>query len=252
MIEWIFIVAVIFIVIIIFYKQANEEFTILQCEGTQLVSLPTLLSEKYPIVLRGIQVPTFYTAESLQTNSRMKTFPIRNGKTVSDALQDGSIQSTDEASKILAQQLGLQVWGDHTWLPYMGGWSYLSFLATRARCGEQGLAKTTASATILLPTTQPVEIYILTGNQEKYFPENWYGRFPETFTSQDTVLVGSIKFMVIKIKPGNSLCLPPHWFYTIRGTDLKKPLLWCSLEAHNPLSWLSSRLEENNHASPQN
>lgn len=244
MIEWVFILSLIFIVLVIFYKQANEEFTILQLEGNQLVSLPSLLSEKYPIVIRQVQMPTFFTPEAIQQNSRIQTFPISPEKQLKDALSDTSLSLPLSASRILAQQVGLQVWAEHTWLPYVSTWSFLNFVNTTANLGEQGLRKTTAYCTLLLPTSQSINIIIMTSGQEKYLPTNWHNTDPEKYTLNDTPMVGNIKFMEIKVKPGNCLCLPPHWFYTLRASDPKKSMLWCCLEIQNPLSWMATRLEE--------
>jgi hypothetical protein len=247
MIEWFFFLAIVFIVLVIFYKQANEEFTILQCDGTQLVSLSSLISEKYPIVVKQIQLPVFYTPETIQQNKRIQTFPMREtGKTLADALSDSTLTLSHESSKILAQQIGLQVWAEHNWLPYISSWSLLYSIHAFAQAGERPLRKTTAQTTIIVPTSQPIEIAILTGSQEKFFPETWRSRFPETFTANDTPLVGNIKFIIIKVKPGTVLCVPPHWMYSVRGTDPKKPLLWCVMEAHHPLSRISSHFEETN------
>ena len=247
MIEWFFFAAIVFIVLVIFYKQANEEFTILQCDGTQLVSLPSLLSEKYPVVVKQIQVPLFYTQEAIQQNTRIQTFPMKEyGKTLIDALSDSTLTISQESSIILAQQIGLQVWADHNWLPYISTWSLLYSMNAFAYTGERPLRKTTGHTTIVVPTSQPIEIAILTGSQEKFFPVNWRSRFPETFTANDTPLVGSIKFIIIKVKPGTVLCIPPHWMYSVRGTEPKKPLLWCVLEAHHPLSRMSATFEQSN------
>ena len=247
MIEWFFFAAIVFIVLVIFYKQANEEFTILQCDGTQLVSLPSLLSEKYPVVVKQIQVPLFYTQEAIQQNTRIQTFPMKEyGKTLIDALSDSTLTVSQESSIVLAQQIGLQVWADHNWLPYISTWSLLYSMNAFAYTGERPLRKTTGHTTIIVPTSQPIEIAILTGSQEKFFPASWRSRFPETFTANDTPLVGSIKFIIIKVKPGTVLCIPPHWMYSVRGTDPKKPLLWCVLEAHHPLSRMSATFEQSN------
>lgn len=247
MIEWFFFAAIVFIVLVIFYKQANEEFTILQCDGTQLATLPSLLSEKYPVVVKQIQVPLFFVPEAIQQNTRIQTFPMNeSGKTLIDALTDSTLTISNESSVILAQQLGLQVWADHNWLPYISTWSLLYSIHAFACSGEKPLRKTTGHTTIVVPTSQPIEIAILTGSQEKFFPIDWRSRFPETFTANDTPLVGSIKFVIIKVKPGTVLCIPPHWLYSVRGTEPKKPLLWCVLEAHHPLSKMSSLFEQSN------
>ena len=52
MIEYLLIIAFLFLVAIFFYKQALEEFDILQIEGDQLDRLPTLITEQSFIVVR--------------------------------------------------------------------------------------------------------------------------------------------------------------------------------------------------------
>lgn len=245
MIEWIFILSLCFIVLVIFYKQANDEFTILQLEGNQLVNLPSLLSEKNPIVIRQVQQPLFFTPEAILQNQRIQTFPLEQGAQLKDGLQSSTARISPSASSILAQEIGLQVWADHTWLPYMSTMSFLYFMKTFARMGEAPLIKTTAVATLLLPTSQPLEVAILTGAQEKFLPKQWWSVFPETLTANDTPLVGSIKYIIVKVKPGNALCLPPHWFYSIRASDPKKAMLYAEMQVHHPLSWVAQRLETN-------
>jgi hypothetical protein len=243
MIEWILILGIIFIILIVFYKQANEEFTILQLEGTQLATLTTVIGEKNPIVLRQIQIPPFFTPEAIQQNKRIQTFPLVQQKTVIDALTDSRVHTTTESAIILARESGLQVWAEHTWFPYLTNWTVIHSMKTFANCGEQGLRKTTASSTVIIPTSNPLDIYIMTDSQEKFFPSSWKGKFPETFTVLDTPLVGQVKYMVVKVKAGNALCLPAHWFYSIRSSDSAKPVLWCLLECHHPLSALAARLD---------
>jgi|LauGreDrversion4_2_1035121.scaffolds.fasta_scaffold397566_1 hypothetical protein len=243
MIEWFLIIGIIFIILIVFYKQANEEFTILQLEGNQLATLTTVLSEKNPIVIKQVQIPPFFTPDAIQQNKRIQSFPLAQQKTLIDALTSTTIQTTPESSAILARESGLQVWAEHTWFPYLTNWWFLHTMKTSANCGEHGLTKTTAPSTVILPTSNTLDVYIMTGSQEKYFPKLWAGKFPETFTVLDTPLVGQVKYMVIKVKAGNALCLPAHWFYSIRSSDSVKPILWCLLECHHPLSTIAASLE---------
>jgi hypothetical protein len=243
MIEWILIIGIIFIILIIFYKQANEEFTILQLEGTQLATLTTVIGEKNPVVLRQIQIPPFFTPEAIQQNKRIQSFPLVQQTTLLDALSNTTVRTTAESATILARETGLQVWAEHTWFPYLTNWTFFHSIKTFANCGEQGLKKTTAPSTVIIPSSNPLDVYIMTDSQEKYFPGKWQGKFPETFTVLDTPLVGQVKYMVIKLKAGNALCLPAHWFYSIRSNESAKPILWCVIECHHPLSALAARLE---------
>ena len=63
MLEIFLILLIVFFVLIFFYKQATNEFHILQIEQSTLDTLPELLSEAHPIVIRGLGTPKILTAE---------------------------------------------------------------------------------------------------------------------------------------------------------------------------------------------
>ena len=57
MLEIFFIILIIFFVLIFFYKQTVPEFSVLQIEADKLETLPDILSESHPIVIRGLGNP---------------------------------------------------------------------------------------------------------------------------------------------------------------------------------------------------
>ena len=116
-------------------------------------------------------------------------------------------------------------------------------LSAEAHIGELGLRKTTGRTTLIYPTSGSFEVTLLTEHQEKFLPSGWRGRFPEVFTLQDTPLVGEIKYITIKLRPGHMLCLPTHWFYSIRAVDKKKAALWAKFTLDDPISYVASRME---------
>lgn len=252
MIEILFIAALIFGLFVLFYRQAVDEFNILQIEGTQLADLPKLLSERTPVVLRGIGDPKLFTPETLQANPRLQQFPLNSqwklGNYLEEKTRSLQIRMPIPSSELLAQESGLQVWAEHTWFPKFLAAGFLEFLyvlRTEAHVGEQGLRKTTAVPTLLYPTSGSLEVTLLTEHQSTFLPKSWRGRYPETFTVQDTPLVGEIKYITIKLRPGNALCIPSHWFVSLRvaETDKDKPVLWAWMELHHPISRLASYLE---------
>jgi hypothetical protein len=85
----------------------------------------------------------------------------------------------------------------------------------------------------------------MTEHQEQFLPKGWRGRFPERFTVQDTPLVGEIKYITIKVRPGTLLCVPTHWFVSVRGCEESKdkPLLWAWIAVDNPISLVASKME---------
>lgn len=246
--ELTFFIVLCFGVLILFYRQAIEQYNILQIEGTQLTELPKLLSERTPLVIREIGAPKLFTPESLKSNGRLQQFPIGTGKTLGQYLETPSTQValTKKASVLLAKESGLSVWGEHTWFPKLFSYDVLQhihFFACEARLGEQGLHKTTASTTLLYPTSGSFEVTLMTEQQEKCLPAVWRGRFPETFTQQDTPLVGEIKYITIKLRPGHMLCIPTHWFYSVRVVEAEKPAMWARYTLDSPVSIVASWME---------
>ncbi len=246
--ELIFIVAVLFAVFILFYRQAIEQYNILQIESNQVEELPKLLSERTPLVLHDIGQPKLFTPETLKANARLQQFPIGAKQTLGQYLQHPTpqVSLTKKASLLLAKESGLATWGEHTWFPKLFQYPFLQHIhtfTTEALLGEQGLRKTTGIVTILYPTSGALEVTLMTEHQEKCLPPQWRGRFPEVFTIQDTPLAGELKYITIKLRPGNMLCVPTHWYTSVRAVEKDKPACWTKYTLDNPISWVASTME---------
>lgn len=246
--EIVFIFVVFLAVLIVFYRQAIEQYNILQIEYTQISELPKLLNERTPLVIRDVGLPKLFTPDSLKSNTRLQQFPIGNQRTLGSYIQSPTVAvlMTKKASALLAKESGLSVWVQHTWYSRLFTYPFLEHvhsLSGEAYLGESGLRKTTGLTTLLYPTSGTFEITLLTEQQEKFLPASWRGRFPETFTIQDTPMAGDIKYITIKLRPGNILCIPTHWFYSIRVEDKLKPAMWAKFTLHNPVSSLASSME---------
>lgn len=245
--EILFISLVFFAVLIVFYRQAIEQYNILQIDSAQMPEIPKLLNERTPLVIRDIGQPKLFTPETLKSNARLQSFPIGNQQTLGTYIQNPSLKVTltKKASSLLAKESGLATWAEHTWYPRLFSYPFLQHihsLSAEAHLGEQGLRKTTGIVTLLYPSSGALEVTLLTEQQEKYLPQGWRGRHPEVFTIQDTPLAGEIKYITIKLRPGHMLCIPTHWFYSVRG-EKGKPLLWSRLILNNPVSSLASSME---------
>jgi hypothetical protein len=246
--EIVFIVAVLCAVFILFYRQAIEQYNILQIESNQMDELPKLLSERTPLVLHDIGQPKLFTPETLKGNGRLQQFPIGGKQTLGQYLQQPSTQIslTKKASVLLAKESGLATWGEHTWFPKLFQYPFLQHIhtfSTEAYLGEQGLRKTTGIVTILYPTSGSLEVTLMTEHQEKCLPPVWRNRFPEMFTLQDTPLAGELKYITIKLRPGNMLCVPTHWYTSVRVVEKDKPACWTKYTLDNPISWVASTME---------
>lgn len=248
MIEIFVIFAILIAVIVLFYRQAIEQYNILQIEGSQLEELPKLLNERSPVVVRGIGDPKLFTLTTLRQNQRLIQYPIGHGMTLGQYLDKpiSTVSLPEKASSLLAKESGLAVWVQHTLYAKFFTYSFLEqihMLQTEALIGEQGLQKTTGILTVLYPTAGALEVTLMTEQQETFLPPVWRGRFPEVLTIQDTPLVGSIKYITIKVRPGTLLCIPTHWFYSVRATEKTEPCLWSKITVDNPISWIATRME---------
>jgi hypothetical protein len=246
--EILFIFVVFLAVLIVFYRQAIEQYNILQIEGSQLEEFPKLLNEHTPLIVRDIGMPKLLLPEALKTNQRLLHFPIGNQITIEQYLKSPMVRVnlTKKASLLLAKESGLAVWAEHTWFPRFFSYPILQHihsLKAEVYIGEVGLQKATASVTLLYPTSGALEITLLTEQQEKYLPVSWRGRFPEVFTVQDTPLAGEIKYITIKLRPGTVLAIPTHWLYSIHVVEKDKPAFWGKLSLENPISAISSMME---------
>lgn len=242
-----FVITVLLAVLIVFYRQAIEQYNILQIEASQINDLPKLLSERTPLVIRDIGQPKLFTPETLKSNARLQQFPIGTNFTLGQYIKSPKpISLSSKASVLLAKESGVSVWFSHNWFSKLIPYSFLEplyVLSAEAHIGEVGLRKTTGRTTVLYPTSGSFEVTLLTEHQEKYLPPAWRGRFPELFTIQDTPLVGEIKYITIKLRPGHILCLPTHWYYSIRSVEKDKPALWAKFTVDDPISYVASRME---------
>lgn len=246
------ILAVLIGVLVLFYRQAIEQYNILQIEASQLNDLPKLASERTPLVLHDIGQPKLFTPDVIKANKRLLQFPIGAKQTLGKYLDEPKHTTSipRKASLLLAKESGLSVWGEHTWFPKFFSYplfQHIHTMTTEAYVGEMGLQKATAIHTVLYPTAGTFEVTLLTEQQEKCLPSAWRGRFPEVFTIQDTPLVGEIKYITIKLRPGNMLCIPSHWFYSVRSTEPQKPAMWARFTIDNPISSVSSFMEASLH-----
>jgi hypothetical protein len=251
MIEILVVLVVAIGVFIVFYRQAIEQYNILQIESTQVSELPKLLSERTPVVVRSVGEPKLFTPETLKQNPRILSFPLESNYNLSMYLSTPkpTVKLTPKSATVLANETGLQVWAEHHWFSKLfsnSWWEMIHTISSEAWMGERGLRKTTAITTIVYPTSGTLDVTLMTEHQEQFLPKGWRGRHPELFTVQDTPLVGEIKYITIKVRPGTMLCLPTHWFASVRASEDSKgkPLLWSWIQVDNPISYVASRMEK--------
>jgi len=238
MLEVLGLLAIIFLILVMFYMHRQSDLTILQLEQDQVDSqFASLLEERQPIVIRGAHAPKGLTKEALSKSTRLESLPIQ-------AALQGTPLTRPEREE-LAERLSITVWANHTWLPMFQEYSWIAPLVgsikTEALIGSLGMNRSTALYTCLLPTEGSYLVSLLSKSSEIFLPSAWQGRIPSSLTSDDTPLVADLKFLDIILSKGNALCLPAHLIFSMEpmaGTTCNAAII----EYHEPISILAKSL----------
>jgi hypothetical protein len=248
---------IIFLIAALFYKQRRDEISILQIEQGQLATSSELFAEKQPLILRGASAPQGLTAEGLKQIPRLANFPVGPFH-LSDCIANpailqgtGTPLQTYEQREQLAEELSIPIWANITWRDIFAETSWIGWAAGTLKSqfllGGQGLSKTEAIYTLILPTSGTYLVSLLSKASEIYLPtpaEKWLYRYPTTLSVNDTPLVAELRYIDIVVRPGTGLCLPPHMVYSIQP----KEAVWSSaaiVEYHEPITLLTRALSKN-------
>ena len=253
MIELCLLIAFIFFIAVLFYRQRRNELEILQINEDQVADhLPDLLGEQQPIVIRETPPPYSLTPAGLNQIPRLNPFPVGT-LTLGEVLAKPALAHVahpllDKAARqLLANELAIPIWANRAWFSRLAASSLLGpFIGTlqcEATIGGLGLRRCTAARTCILPTNGTYVASIVSRDSEEFLPNNWEGRAIATFTANDTPLVRELRCMDIVLRPGTMLCVPPHIIVSI---DVKKELsaeevpmlVW--IEYHEPMSLLAT------------
>lgn len=253
--EGLFILAFIFFVAILFYKQALEDFDILQIEGNQLERLPDLLTEQSFVVVRSLPKLSLWNPQVIKQMPALHTV-IYGQVPLLTYTQESSKESPikiisptfyPKVSSSLSEQTGMKTWVETTWLKKItdSWWKpYIFSSRVELAIGTKGLRKTTAFSTMILPTAGDLKISIMPEKSETFLPSSWRSRKFEDLTKADTPLIGEVKFMDIKVREGSALFMPPHWIVNISDEVPDKPTFFAFIEFHHPLSSFARTLSE--------
>lgn len=236
MIEVLGLVAILFLIVVMFYMHRQTDLTILQLEQDQVdAQFSTLLEERQPIVIRGVHAPKGLTKDALLRSTRLDPLPIQA------ALQGTPLTQSEREE--LAERLSMTVWANHTWLPMFQEYSWVApfvgSMKTEALLGGMGMRRSNALYTCLIPTEGSYVVSLLSKSSEVFLPSNWEQRMPSSLTSDDTPLVADLRFLDIILTAGNALCLPAHLIFSMEPTAGSTAAI---LEYHEPISILAKSL----------
>jgi hypothetical protein len=250
--EILFIVLLVFGVCVVAYRGAIHEFQVLQKDYALDTKWSEMISEQLPIVIRSL--PNRWLGAWTQQRTEQKTWVVvveEDGKkfrtTWANWLQNpkGVPQNLLELASVAKLDTTLRNWTDE-------GFTHWSWLPTStplpAILTDQqytGVKKTTAEYTAIVATDgAPLELWIAhEGAIPEKVTEDLRHRNPWTQTTEDIPWIGEVKFMEIKLRPGNTVILPRHWWYAVRVAEEKGSAWYWTAQFHTPISQLVSLVQ---------
>jgi len=238
MIEYLLFIIVLFFIAVLFYKQANEEFQILQLDGERLSELPTLYVDRSPIVVSDFQTPDLGTEEGFQKRGILDSLATPT-QTLRQVIQTSTIPL--ETARHLAKEAGLSIWFEHHLYKQLLPSPYTQFIYsfnTSLWPLKRGLFKTTAFQTVLMPTQGTASVKIMLQKMIPYLPSIWMARSFSSLSLHDTPLLSQLQFIEIRVRKGNLLFLPAHLIVDVSSLESQA---WTFMaEINHPISLIAS------------
>ena len=236
MIEIVVFLSVLLFIAVLFYKQANEQFEILQIDATRLSELPTLYQDRSPIVISDYDTPNLGTAQDLYKRQSVLQMPTGPNQTLGQLIHSRYPMPIKYA-EILAKETGLQIWFEHHLFKQLLP-SYTSFLYSFNSSlwpYKRGMFKTKAFQTLLMPTQGTAIVSLMLQKMVPYLPTKWNNREFSSLSLHDTPLLNQIQFIDIKLRKGSMLLLPAHLIVDIKSNSSEDAWTFIA-EIHHPIS----------------
>ncbi len=251
---------------VISYKGAVHEFQILQKDWAPNISWSQQLEENVPIVIRNVD-PEWRGQSWTFKGTAKKAWPIvvkdADGEFLKTSWSEWiqshpgqpELQNKQELAKVV--KLPIRTWTD-------GGFSRWTWVApARTEAYVLGPSpetvlparKTTATNTLLQSTDgAPLQIWLAhEGAVPAAVNSELRGKNPWDLRSDEIPWIEEVKFIEIKLRPGNALSVPAHWWIAARpmfptnstpSSMAEGSWFWLT-EFHSPLSFMVSNMQKN-------
>lgn len=252
--EIVLLLLLLFAALVIVYKGAVHEYQILQKEWSPNIEWSHLLKEQLPIVIRNVSPE--WRGNWTRKATEHKSWPVY--VETEEEIQRTSwkdwihsspgephITNNDEIASIA--KLPLQEWFDGgfsrwCWLPKA---SPNVFVLTSE--SPLPLTKTTAAATLLQATDgEPITVWLAhDGSVPSEIQADIKGKDPWKLTATEVPLFDEVKFIEVKVRPGNALVIPTHWWFSVTSSSVptKADGGWGWIATfQTPVSWIVSSL----------
>ena len=256
MLEALFFVFLIFAVCAIAYRGAVHEFMILQKEYRPDMNWSELLGEQVPLVIRN--VPRTWLGSWTRVNTMHRPWDVYvsgvDGKKLKTTWKDW-LQTPDalvpQNAEEIARHAKLSTAIEHMYADGFRRWSWLPSFQTRATAhvlaqrDVMALQKNRAESTLIMATDgAPIELWLAhEGAIPSHIVEDMMGKDPWAITANEIPWIGEVKYVEIKLRPGNAVSIPSHWYYAIRrdpSSPADSAWYWLSRH-HTAMSWVASR-----------
>jgi len=257
--ELLFLVLLIFGIAVVAYRGAIHEFQILQKDYTPNTNWGEMMNEQLPIVIRGL--PKHWLGGWTYQKTAHKTWEIvvQDGEKKKFKTQWNQWLQTPNNTKptnLATAADGIKLrnnfehWaaeGFHQWYTLPNG-TPTPYVYQQA--DVMGLRKGIADFTAIVSTDgTPLELWIA---HEGAIPtkkaDDIIDKDPWVQTTKTIPWIGDVKYIEIKLRPGNAVLLPRHWWYAVRAAREEEagPLpsyawFWKG-HIHSPVSWITSAL----------
>lgn len=245
---------------VLFYRGAVHEFQILQKDYEPEMNWSEVLSEELPLVIRGLPRNWIGGWSDRITGKRTWKTVVRDPETgrkmrtswanfVATPAPRPILVNSDEISEASRLPHTLSNWRDDgfsrwSWLPTPVSVPTPDLLSAAE---FRGVAKTTAEFTALVATDgAPLEIWLAhEGAIPPKVAEDLVGKDPWIQTTNTIPWIDEVKYVEIKLRPGNALVIPRHWWVALRGADddaAGANTWYWRAEFHTPISLAATAL----------
>lgn len=260
MLEILLVVLLLVAFFLVAYKGAVHEFQILQKDWAPNIDWSSLLGEQLPLVIRNVD-PAW---QGTWGKAQKKPWPIqvrKEGQVFRGkwnewlASPPGQPPITEESLLEIAavQRPPVEAWEDGgfrrtTWIPAHLLLPTVHVLGP-SEDSVQPVRKTTAATTLLQATDgAPLQVWLA---HEGAVPASvpLEGADPWSLTQDNVPWIQEVKFIEVKLRPGNALAIPTHWYYAVRPALPvvgDKPTMadgsWYWIAPfHTPVSWVVAK-----------
>jgi len=242
--ELLFIFLLLFGIALISYKSAVHEYEILQRDFSEDVQWSELLQENLPIVLRNVPKSWMGGWVAAKHAARPYTIFVRNAENKKfQTTWNTWIQSTDDTILATPPEITLST----TALSESGfsRWFFLPFSTPVPAALHMNtvlkLRETFAEHTLIVATDgSPLTLWL--AHEGALANVDIRGKDPWSITSAECPTIGDVKYIEIRLRPGNAISVPKHWFYALKNED-EPPAWYYTTELNTPISRLVSAFQ---------